>query len=107
MATRVEARARVEGGRALDARAANDGIAEKAMQLRFHSRVPMLCECGDPDCRKLVMISLDEYRAIRETPHNILTASGHEANRSELLKETPDYDIRRASSRGNGDRRSA
>jgi hypothetical protein len=86
----------------LEVRAANDRIAEKAEQLRFVSRVPMICECGDPDCRSLVLISLEAYRAIGN-PYDTLTASGHEADRTDLLRETPDYDIRRANSnRGNG-----
>jgi hypothetical protein len=91
----------------LDARAANDRIAEKAEQLRFHSRVPMMCECSDPDCRSLVMISLDEYHAIDEA-HTVLTAPGHRADQTDLVKETPDYHIRRATpDRRNGDRRLA
>jgi len=92
----------------LDARAANDRIAEKAEQLRFHSRVPMMCECSDPDCRSLVMIWLDEYRALGEAPYDILTAPGHEADGTDILKETADYDIRRPSPhRRNGNRRLA
>ncbi len=61
----------------MDARAANDRIAEKAEQLRFNSRVPMKCECSAPGCRELVMIALDDYRAIRRAPKHILTAPGH------------------------------
>ena len=94
----------------MDARAANDRIAEKAERLRFISRVPMMCECSGPGCRKLVMITLEDYRAIRRDPANLITASGHVADRAELLQETPGYDIRRTSGgRGedNGDRRSA
>jgi hypothetical protein len=79
MAVRVDTRERAEGDdRALDARAANDRIAEKAEQLRFVSRVPMLCECSAPDCRELVMIALDDYRALRRAPGNSLTAPGHD-----------------------------
>lgn len=109
MAVRVETRKRAEGDRALDARAANDRIAEKAEQLRFISRVPMMCECSAPDCRKLVMVALGDYRAVRRDPSALLTARGHEADRAELLKETPGYDIRtrRDGDEGNGDRRSA
>ena len=40
----------------MDARQANDRIAEKAERLRFVSRVPMLCECSDRDCRAVVMV---------------------------------------------------
>jgi hypothetical protein len=81
----------------LDARAANDRIAEKAEQLRFHSRVPMMCECSDPDCRRLVLIWGDHYRQLRQDPRNVLTASGHDGDQTDLVKETADYDIRRAS----------
>jgi hypothetical protein len=93
----------------LDARAANDRIAEKAEDLRFISRVPMMCECSAASCRKLVMVALDDYRAIRRDPHNLLTARGHDADRAELLQETPGYDVRttRDGDEGNGDRRSA
>jgi hypothetical protein len=49
----------------MDARGANDRIASKAEQLRFVSRVPMLCECTEPSCRAIVMIGLSEYHAIR------------------------------------------
>jgi hypothetical protein len=92
----------------LDARAANDRIAEKAEQLRFISRVPMMCECSDSDCRGIVMVWPEEYRALRQDPDNVLTARGHDADRTELLTETPEYDIRRTRrNRRNGDRRLA
>src|SRR5436853_6501111 len=44
MATRVETRALAEGDRVLEVRAANDRIAEKAEELSFVSRLPMICE---------------------------------------------------------------
>jgi hypothetical protein len=91
----------------LDARAANDRIAEKAAQLRFVSRVPMMCECSDPGCRDLVMITLDEYHAIGEASEIILTASGHDADRADLLDETANYDIRRVRRRHDDNCRSA
>jgi hypothetical protein len=106
MAVRVDRRERAEGDRALDARAANERIADKAELLRFRSRVPMVCECSDTDCRDLVMVWLDEYRAVRQDPNNFLTARGHDADRADLLTETPEYDIRRAGRR-NGDCRLA
>ena len=63
----------------MDARKANDRIARKAEQLRFVSRVPMLCECSDPACRTIVMISLEDYYEIRLTEDSFLTAQGHTA----------------------------
>ena len=98
------------GSGAMDARRANDRIAEKAEQLRFVSRVPMLCECSAPGCRTVVMIGLGDYREIRSDPHAVLTAVGHEVEGTELHSETSTYTIRRVT-RGreddNGDRRSA
>jgi hypothetical protein len=94
----------------MDARAANDRIAEKAQQLRFVSRVPMLCECSQPACRAIVMIPIGEYRQIREDPGHFLIAPGHCLDDTELHEETQNYSVRRLRRRngeGNGDRRSA
>ena len=67
------------GGLLMDARQANDRIADKAERMRFVSRVPMLCECSDRDCRTVVMISLEDYHAIRRDRDAFLTAPGHSA----------------------------
>lgn len=94
----------------MDAREANDRIAEKAEQLRFVSRVPMLCECSAQSCRTIVMVSLQEYREIRRTADSVLTAPGHDAEGAVLESQTPAYDVHRTSrSRddANGGRRSA
>lgn len=96
--------------RAMDARAANDRIATKAEQLHFLSRVPMMCECSSPGCRKIMMVALDEYRAIRDEPDLLLTAPGHAADRAPLHKEASGYEVRRRPrEHGDGDagRRSA
>ena len=94
----------------MDARKANDRIAEKAAQLRFVSRVPMLCECSAPACRTIVMVSLGDYREIRRTEDSFITAHGHGGEEAELESQSPDYDVRRTGrSRGSADggRRSA
>ena len=79
------------GTRAMDARKANDRIAQKAEQLRFVSRVPMLCECAEPSCRAIVMVSLPDYREVRQSD-GVVVAPGHDAEGVDV---------------GNGDRRSA
>ena len=61
----------------MDARQANDRIAAKAERLRFVSRVPMLCECSDRDCRTVVMVRLEDYYAIRRDSAAFVTAPGH------------------------------
>ena len=74
---------RAGGTRPIDARRANDRIAEKAERLRFVSRVPMLCECSDQDCRAVVMIGLEDYHAIRRDHDAFLTARGHASEESD------------------------
>lgn len=79
MATRVyDTPSDREGERDMDARKANDRIAEKAEWLRFVSRVPMLCECSATECRSIVMIGLGDYRALRRSD-GVLLAPGHSA----------------------------
>jgi hypothetical protein len=98
------------GARAMDARRANDRIAEKAKQLRFVSRVPMICECTDPACRTIVMIGLSDYDAIRRDDGTFLTAPGHEVEGAVLEAQTAEYEVNRAVDcrrDGDGDRRSA
>ena len=91
----------------MDARKANDRIAAKAEQLRFVSRVPMICECSDPACRTTVMIALGDYYAVRRSDDAVLTAPGHEAGGAALETQTSDYDVRRLGRSDDGDRRSA
>jgi hypothetical protein len=80
----------------MDARKANDRIAEKAEQLRFVSRVPMLCECSEPGCRTVVMVGLSDYREIRRTEDSFITAPGHGTSEAELESQSPEYDVRRS-----------
>ena len=91
------------GARALDARQSNDRIAEKAERLRFVSRVPMLCECSDTACRKVVMVRLEDYHAIRADGDAVLTAPGHATEESHLESETSGYDVRHDDSRRDDD----
>jgi hypothetical protein len=112
MAIRVETTQPAGGDeRSLDARAANDRIAEKAKRLQFLSRVPMLCECSADGCHKIVMVTLAEYDEIRGDPDAFLVAPGHQIEGSEPQRETARYAVRRRADRrldnGNGDRRSA
>jgi hypothetical protein len=92
----------------MDARRANERIAEKAERFRFVSRVPMLCECSTPGCRSVFMIGLAEYREIREGDA-LIVAPGHAAEGAELDRREADYDIHRLRGGGesDGDRRSA
>lgn len=58
------------------ARRSNARVARAAIRLRFVSRVPFLCECGEPDCTELVLLRLDQYEQARSAP---ILAPGHRA----------------------------
>lgn len=60
-----------------DAYAANERLAQAAEALHFVSRVPMFCECADPNCQALVLIGLARYQDVRRDPHLHLTAPQH------------------------------
>ena len=83
----------------MDARKANDRIALKAEQLRFVSRVPMLCECSTPGCRTIVMIYLGDYYEVRLTEDSFITAPGHGVEEARLESQNRDYDVRRTGRR--------
>jgi hypothetical protein len=68
-------RERVRLSRSEEVRSSNDRIAERARRLRFVSRVPMLCECSDPQCGSIVLLGLERYGELRES--GFFTAPDH------------------------------
>ncbi|HET8528241.1 MAG TPA: hypothetical protein VFL60_04970 [Gaiellaceae bacterium] len=85
----------IESDRPDEVRAGNDRIAERAEQLRFVSRVPMLCECGQPGCSQLVLIGLEEYRHVRANRRGYLTAPDHRLERATVEAKQSDYWLQR------------
>ena len=63
-------------------RQANEGIVEVAVQAvsGIEDQVPFICECADPRCRDIVLMTVAEYRAIRDDPTLFLNVPGHEAS---------------------------
>ena len=61
-------------------RTANDRMRLLADSHRFapDQRVPFLCECGDPGCREIVMLSIEDYERLRKEPCWFLLLAGHE-----------------------------
>jgi hypothetical protein len=61
-------------------RAANERIVGQRDRLEFDrsDRTPFLCECGDPDCVRVMTLTLDEYERVRADPHTFAVIPGHE-----------------------------
>ena len=61
-------------------RRANEGIREAVAGLEFGEEpVPFVCECADPECRKIISMTPTEYGAVRGDARWFLNAPGHEA----------------------------
>jgi hypothetical protein len=50
--------------------------------------VPFLCECPDPRCTSVVLVTLREYEGVRAVPTDGLAADGHEDTTIEDVIET-------------------
>lgn len=61
-------------------RNANEGISEVAESSEFAHPVPFICECADPDCREMVLMTPQDYAAVREDPRTFLNVPGHQAS---------------------------
>lgn len=61
-------------------RVANEGMEKAAASHHFarDQGVPFLCECADPACREIVMLSLEDYERVRAQPSWFLLVAGHE-----------------------------
>ena len=70
-------------------RGSNDHIVERAVRFHFVSRVPILCECSDPDCRVIIPMSLSSYAEHRAS--GFFTAPGHRVVNGELAVQHDGY----------------
>jgi hypothetical protein len=61
-------------------RDANNRVRDRALRVRFEeeTRVPFVCECGDPDCAATVMLTLAAYGEIRVNARRFLLLAGHD-----------------------------
>ncbi len=58
--------------------AANERIVAKARELEYDAPIPLLCECTDLRCRRIVRTPLDAYDTARAPPWQAITVPGHD-----------------------------
>lgn len=78
-------------GKPDETRVANDRIIERDEQLRFVSRVPLLCECSDRGCAAIMLLGIPEYHEIRPRAQLSLTLPGHRIEGARLVEERDGY----------------
>ena len=72
----------------------NERIVVAAAALEFDGFVPLVCECPNERCFRLVRTTLDEYQAIREHPERLVLYPGHdELNGDELVAQTERFTL--------------
>jgi hypothetical protein len=57
-------------------REVNERIEELAQRGEWHS-LDILCECGNPDCKEPLRVSVVEYERVRQQPTDFFVAPGH------------------------------
>jgi hypothetical protein len=58
-------------------REANERIKNAAEDYDVSGPLPFLCECADPDCRSIVLLTMSEYEEIRAHPTHFINLPGH------------------------------
>ena len=61
-------------------RHANEEIDEVAEAGRVGEPTPFICECADPRCHEIILMTLAEYGEIRQDARLFLNVPGHEAS---------------------------
>lgn len=60
-------------------REANEGIRKAAAEQGLDGgEIPFLCECADPTCRTVIVLTLHDYQHVRSSPRRFLNAPDHE-----------------------------
>jgi hypothetical protein len=58
---------------------ANEQLRQRQVELGLpeDDRLPFLCECDDERCRDVLLLTVAEYRAARESPRRYVVVEGH------------------------------
>jgi hypothetical protein len=93
-----EARARKLALNQSTFRRANEHMERLARSHHFDAtqRVPFVCECADPNCREIVMLSLADYEAVRAYANRFFLVAGHEdaeATHERILEAEKGYAV--------------
>ncbi len=60
-------------------RQANERIRQAAEEHELDIPIPFICKCPNPGCSQIILMPLDEYRAVRADPSRFINKAGHES----------------------------
>ena len=75
-------------------REANEQIRARAAQLELPEQpTPFLCECDDERCTTIVLLTTNEYEAVRSGPRTFLLTPGHQTTNDRVLEEHDGFTV--------------
>jgi hypothetical protein len=74
-------------------REANEKIRAVRETVEFDGKTPFLCECEDPRCRTILLLSLEEYEYLRAEPTRFAIAAGHPTTLAQVVDSRDGYDV--------------
>jgi hypothetical protein len=74
-------------------RDANEKIRTVRETVEFDGPTPFLCECEDPRCRTILLLTLEEYEYVRADPTRFAIAAGHPTTLAEVVESRDGYDV--------------
>jgi hypothetical protein len=60
-------------------RKANEAIRDQAEHIARVQQLPVICECAEETCTKVLQVPIREYERVRSNPRFFLNAPGHDA----------------------------
>jgi hypothetical protein len=64
-------------------REVNERVREVAPLLGAREEGEFLCECGDEACTETIRLDVEEYEAVRASPHRFVMVPGHQDGKVE------------------------
>ena len=63
-------------------------------QLDLAGRIPLVCECSDPDCLQVIDLTHEEFAAVRSSSNRYVVVTGHAGPEVERVVDSRDgFDI--------------
>jgi hypothetical protein len=72
-------------------REANQRIREAAEEIGLDGAAPFVCECSDQSCSEVILVSLEEYEAVRRDEDRFIHAPGHLSEIETVVEEADGY----------------
>jgi hypothetical protein len=72
-------------------RAANQRVAGGAAREGVSTGLPVVCECSDPACTEILLLTFTEWRQARSDPQRFVTFPEHSVEGATLVFKTNRY----------------